>query len=69
MGVDELEAAVLKLEPKACARRAGRLLDRLEDLSPEEHARIWAEEAQRRVDALDAGTLTSRPAEDVFLDA
>jgi hypothetical protein len=69
MSIDELEAAALKLEPKARARLAGRLLDSLEDLSPEENARVWAEEAQRRADVLDAGTLASRPAEDVFLNA
>lgn len=69
MSIDDLEAAALKLEPKARARLAGRLLDSLEDLSPEENARVWADEAQRRADALDAGTLTSRPAEDVFRDA
>lgn len=69
MGIDELEAAALKLEPKARARLAGRLLESLDSLSPEENARIWAEEAQRRADALDAGTLTSRSAEEVFRDA
>jgi hypothetical protein len=69
MGIEELEAAALKLEPKARARLAGRLLDSLEYLSPEENARVWAEEAQRRADALDAGSLTSRSAEDVFRDA
>jgi hypothetical protein len=69
MGIEELEAAALKLEPKARARLAGRLLDSLEDLSPEENARVWAEEAQRRADALDAGSLTSRSAEDVFREA
>ena len=69
MGIDEVEAAALKLEPKARARLAGRLLDSLEDLSPDENARIWAAEAQRRADALDDGVLSSRPAEDVFRDA
>lgn len=69
MGIDELEAAALKLDPKARARLAGRLLDSLEALSPEENALIWAEEAERRADALDAGTLASRSADDVFRDA
>jgi putative addiction module component (TIGR02574 family) len=69
MSIDELEAAALKLEPKARARLAERLLDSLEELSPEENARMWTEEAQRRADALDAGTLTTRSAEDVFRDA
>jgi hypothetical protein len=45
------------------------LLESLESLSPEENARIWAEEAQRRADALEAGTLSSRPADDVFREA
>ena len=69
MGIEELEAAALKLEPKARARLAGRLLESLEDLSSEENARVWAEEAQRRADALEAGSLASRSAEDVFRDA
>jgi hypothetical protein len=69
MTIDDHETAALKLDPKARARLAGRLLESLEELSPEENARIWAEEAQRRAEALDAGSLRSRPAEDVFRDA
>lgn len=69
MSIEELEAAALKLEPKARARLAERLLDSLESLSPDENARVWAEEAQRRAVALDSGALSSRPAEDVFRDA
>ena len=69
MGIEELEAAALRLEPKARARLAGRLLDSLDELSPEENARVWAEEAQRRDEALDAGELAARPAEDVFREA
>ena len=69
MGIEELEAAALNLEPKARARLAGRLLESLDDLTPEENARLWAEEAQRRAAALDARRLSSRPAEEVFRDA
>jgi Putative addiction module component len=69
MSIEELEAEALKLEPKARARLAGRLLESLEQLSPEENARVWSEEALRRGDALDRGTLSSRPAEVVFRDA
>jgi len=69
MNVEELVAAALKLDPQGRAKLAGRLLDSLEELSPEENDRIWAEEAQRRADALDTGALSSRPAEDVFRDA
>lgn len=69
MKIEELEAAVLKLDPKGRARLAGRLLDSLEALTPQENAQIWAEEAQRRADALNSGELTSRPAAEVFRDA
>ena len=69
MNVEELMAAALKLDPQGRAKLAGRLLDSLEELSPEENDRIWAEEAQRRADALDAGTLSSRSSEEVFRDA
>jgi hypothetical protein len=45
MSIDELEAEALKLGPQARARLAGRLLDSLESLSPEENEQIWLEEA------------------------
>ena len=35
----------------------------------EENAQIWAEEAQRRAEAMDSGALASRSAEEVFRDA
>ena len=69
MSIDEVEAAALRLEPRARARLAGRLLESLDELSPDENAAVWAEEAQRRADALNAGSLPSRSAEDVFRDA
>ena len=69
MSIEELEAAALKLEPSARARLAERLLDSLEALSPEENAQLWAEEAKRRAEALEAGSLSSRPADDVYRDA
>jgi hypothetical protein len=69
MGIKELEEAALGLEPRARARLAGRLLESLDDLTPEENARLWAEEAERRAAALDAGSLSSRPADEVFRDA
>ena len=69
MGIDELEAAALRLEPKARARLASRLLESLDELSPEENARLWNEEAERRNQALDQGTLSNRSADEVFRDA
>jgi hypothetical protein len=69
MTIDELEAAALRLDPQGRARLAERLIESLDTLTPEENARIWAEEARRREQALEAGTLSSRPAADVFRDA
>ena len=67
--VQELEAAVLKLDPKDRARLAGKLLNSLEELSEEEVNRMWAEEAQRRDAEMDADPGSELPAEDVFRDA
>jgi len=69
MSIEEFEAEVLKLDPRDRARLAGRLLESLELLSPDENARLWAEEAQSRAQALDAGKLSSRPADVVFREA
>ena len=48
MSNEEIEAEALKLDPKARARLAERLLESLEDLSEKENERLWAEEAERR---------------------
>ncbi len=69
MKIEDLEMAALGLDPKNRARLAERLLESLESLSPEENAHIWAEEAQRRADALESGTLSSRSADEVFREA
>ena len=69
MSIDEIEAAALQLDPKARARLANRLLDSLDELSPDENTQLWAEEAQRRAEAINAGALSSRSADDVFRDA
>lgn len=69
MKLEELEAAVLQLEPRSRARLAELLLESLDNLAPEENARIWAEEAARRDEALSRGTLSERSAEEVFRTA
>ena len=66
MTIEDLEAEALKLDPKGRARLAERLLNSLDNLAPDENDRIWAEEAQRRAEAQNAGTLSARPAGDVF---
>lgn len=69
MSTEDLEAEALKLDPKARARLAGKLLESLETLSEEENARLWAEEAQRRDTGMDANPRSSCPAEEVFREA
>ena len=65
MSNEEIEAEALKLEPKARARLAERLLESLETLSDKENERLWAEEAERR----DADWQPSRPVGEVLRDA
>lgn len=66
MSVDELEAEILKLDPQNRARLAEKLLASLEDLSEEESARLWAEEAARRDIQWDRSGDEGKPAADVF---
>lgn len=68
MTIEELEAEVLKLNPSLRARLADKLLRSLEALSDAENERLWAQEALRREQELEAGAVP-RPAEEVFRDA
>ena len=69
MSTEELEVEALKLAPKERARLAEKLLESLENLSDDENAKLWAEEAERRNQAWDADPSIGRPAADVFRDA
>ena len=69
MSLKELEAEALKLDPKARARLAGKLLESLENLSEEENTRLWAEEAQRRDAEMDVNPGSSCSAAEVFREA
>ena len=69
MTTEEIEAEALKLDPKARARLAERLLESLETLSDQENERLWAEEADRRDADWDSAPGTARPAADVLRDA
>ncbi|MGQ0557124.1 MAG: addiction module protein [Nitrospiraceae bacterium] len=69
MSIKELEAEALKLDPKSRARLAGKLLESLENLSEEENARLWAEEAQRRDAEMDVYPDSGASAKDVFREA
>lgn len=69
MSIQELEAEALKLDPKSRARLAGKLLASLENLSEEENARLWVEEAERRAVEMDTHPDVSTSAKDVFREA
>ncbi len=61
MSLEELESEAMKLDPKARARLAGKLLESLETLSEEE--------AERRDSDLDSDEDGGRAADDVLRDA
>lgn len=64
--LEELAAEALQMDVQARAALAKTLLDSLDELSPEEHERLWAEEAESRYQALRAGELSSSPSDEVF---
>lgn len=69
MSTEEVEAEALKLSPTSRARLATKLLASLEALSDEENLQLWAEEAERRDHAWEAGGELGHPAEQVFQEA
>jgi len=69
VSIEEIESEILKLDPKTRARLAGKLLESLEDLSEEENAQLWAQEAQRRDAEMDSCPEAGRSADEVLEDA
>lgn len=69
--LEDLAAEALQMSVESRAALAKRLLDSLDELTPEEYERLWLEEAARRYQQLKAGTATSIASEDLFarLDA
>ena len=66
MTINEVEAAALSLDLSGRAALAEKLLRSLEDPSQEEIEQLWAEEALRRDEELDAGKATARDGEEVL---
>jgi len=64
--LEEIAAEAMELGSEARAALAKRLLDSLEDISPEEHERLWVEEAARRYEELKNGSARAIPSEEVF---
>jgi hypothetical protein len=69
MSIEEIEAEALKLDPKARARLAGRLLESLEELSEAENQQVWAAEAQRRDAELDRDPSAEIAGDQVFRES
>jgi putative addiction module component (TIGR02574 family) len=69
MNLPDLEAEALKLPVAERAQLAEALLHSLDELSEEEHRRLWTDEAARRDAELDADSSRGRPAAEVFGDA
>lgn len=67
--LEKLQKEALKLDPQARASLASTLLESLENLSEDEAARLWAEEAQRREADLEAHSEAEHSAEEVFREA
>ena len=61
----EVLKTALGLGVKDRAALAEELLASLEELSPEDADHLWAEEAERRLEALRAGKARTIPAEEV----
>jgi putative addiction module component (TIGR02574 family) len=67
--LDEVLRNALRLKVHDRASLAERLLASLDDLSEEEAERLWAEEAQRRLEEYRAGRTRAVPAEEVHQKA
>lgn len=64
--LEELAAEVLRLGVESRAALAKTLLESLDQLSAEEHERLWVEEAGERYQALRDGKIGASPAAEVF---
>jgi len=69
--LEDLTSEALRMSVESRAALAKRLLDSLDELTPEEYERLWVEEAARRYQQLKAGTAGSIASEELFarLDA
>ena len=66
MTVEQIEAELMKLDNKSRAKLAEKLLLSIEELSDDEHERLWALEAMKRHDELVEGREHGHPANEVL---
>jgi len=64
--LEEIASEVLQMSVESRAALAKRLLDSLDELTPEEYERLWIEEAGRRYQQLKAGKAGSVASEELF---
>jgi len=64
--LEDIASEALGLNVEGRAALAKRLLDSLDELTPEENQRLWVEEAARRYRQLKAGTAASSTSHEVF---
>jgi len=65
---DEILGAALSLSPGARAMLADHLLESLDDEDQKRIDAIWAEEAERRVQAIDEGKVKLIPGDEVLAE-
>jgi putative addiction module component (TIGR02574 family) len=65
---EELYQSAVSLPPVERARLVERILSSFGNPEREEIDRLWAAEAEARIDAYEQGEVGARPAEDVFRD-
>ena len=66
MTVEQIEAEALKLPEPARADLLGRLMHSLTDVADRGVAEAWAQEAVRRDDEMESGSVAGVPATEVF---
>ena len=64
--LEDIELEILRLDRHARANLANALLGSLEDLSPEEHDQVWAEEAEARYAEFEGGRTRAIDGDEVF---
>lgn len=69
MTVQSIQKEALKLDARSRAKLAGILLSSLDDLSEDENERLWAEEAIRRHEEVERGSLRTKPVSTVIKNA
>lgn len=69
MTIKEIEAEIKKLDLKDRSALAKRIVESLDELTEAEIEKLWAEEAERRLDELEQGQIAEIPADDVFCRA